>query len=70
MHYPLCILFNCYFLRQYLNDALVILGAPKMVPHYILQTFSGGNKGSLFGSSVTVNLVCVIASVSLINTAF
>ncbi len=30
-----------------------------MVPHYGHQSFSGGNKGSLFGSSVTVNLVCV-----------
>ncbi len=41
-----------------------------MVPHYLLQTFSGGNKGSLFGSSVTVNLVCVVASVSLMGTTF
>ncbi len=57
-------------LRQYLNDALVILGALKMVPHYLLQSFSGGNKGSLFGSSVIVNLVCVVASVSLIRRAF
>ncbi len=29
-----------------------------MVPQYQLQTFSGGNKGSLFGSSVIVNLLC------------
>ncbi len=47
-----------------------MLGVPKMVPHYQLQTFSGGNKGSLFGSSVIVNLVCVVASVSLISMAF
>ncbi len=59
------------FKRQYLNDALVILGVPKMVPHYRLQTFSGGNKGSLNkGSSVIVNLVRVIASLSLISTVF
>ncbi len=32
-----------------------------MVPHYT-QSFSGGNKASLFGSSVTVNLVCVCSS--------
>ncbi len=57
-------------LWQRLNDALVILGALKMVPHYRLQKFSGGNKGSLFGFSVTVNLVCVVASVSLIRRAF
>ncbi len=35
-----------------------------MVPYDRLQTFSGGNKGSLFGSSVVVNLVRVVASVS------
>ncbi len=28
VHYPLCILFNRHFWRQYLNDALVILGVP------------------------------------------
>ncbi len=35
-----------------------------MVPHYRLETFSGGNKGSLFGSSVIVNLVCSSLRVS------
>ncbi len=35
-----------------------------------LLTFSGGNKRSLFGSSVIVNLVFVVASVSLIRTVF
>ncbi len=32
--------------------------------------FSGGNKGLLFGFSVRVNLVCVVASVSLIRRHF
>jgi len=69
LHYPLYILFNSN-LRQYLNDALVILDVPKMFPHYLLKTFSGGYKALLFGSSVTVNLVCVLVSVSLISTSF
>ncbi len=30
--------------------------------HYQLQSFSSGNKASLFGSFVAVNLVCVVAS--------
>ncbi len=35
--------------------------------HYQLQSFSSGNKASLFGSFVAVNLVCVVVSVSLIK---
>ncbi len=48
MHYPLCILFNSYF-KAILKWSFLVF-----------QKFSGGNKESLFGSSVIVNLVCVV----------